>query len=193
MATTKYRRKRVFIDSRAQLMMAVEVVLHSLLLLVMLSFILFVPPFAAWFSSFNVAEHQEIAYSLWTMNIGKWPLLIGVAVFIGLVSILFSHHLLGPAYRFRVTLQRLIERDLTARVQLRKNDYLKEMEGSFNDLIDTLRSDITLTLAKMNRIKSALEQLEPAAQGLAEKDLALLQQIHQDSAQVREVLSRYKI
>jgi methyl-accepting chemotaxis protein len=188
-----WRRRRVFIDSRAQLMIAFEVVLHSLLLPVMISFILFVPPFAGWFSRNTVEEHQGIAYLLWEMNLEKWPLFLGLAVFIGMVSILFSHHLVGPAYRFRVTLQSLTNRDLTAQVRLRKHDYLKEMEAPFNQLIGTMRADIGLTVEKMRSIEQALAEIEPAVKSLPEKELNLLRRIHGDSAKVREVLSNYKV
>lgn len=188
-----WRRRRVFIDSRVQLMIAFEVVLHSLLLPVMISFILFVPPFAGWFSKSTVEEHQGIAYLLWEMNAQKWPLFIALALFVGLVSVLFSHHLVGPAYRFRMTLQSLIDRDLTAVVRLRRHDYLCEMEAPFNELIAALRSDIGLTMDKMRAIEQALGEIEPAAKSLPARELGLLRQIHTDSARVREVLSRYKI
>lgn len=187
-----FRRKKKFIDSKAQLLIAFEIILHSLLFLVLLSFVLFVPPFASWFSNQSISEHQAIAYSLWQMNFSKWPLFIGLAMFVGLISILFSHHLVvGPSYRIRTVIGSLIERDLTKLLKLRRNDYLKEIEQPFNEMVHRLRTDISLTIDKIKKIEAQLEELESKSD-LSEGAKVLLENIRQDGKEVRLALAEYK-
>ncbi len=188
-----FRRRKKFIDSKAQLMIAVEIILHSLLLPIMLAFILFVPPFAGWFSDAPIEKHQEMAYALYDLNTDKWPLLIGIILFIGLVSILFSHHIVGPAYRFKEVLKKLINRDLTCQVRLRKNDYLKDIEDGFNNLILRLRTDIRLTKEKMLQIQRDLDRLAGSAQSMSQNEKNLLKEIREKTKAVHEALSAYKI
>ena len=57
----------------------------------------------------------------------KWNALfiILLTIFFGLVTILFSHRVTGPAYRLTKSMRRLMEGDYSFRVTLRKRDYLQ--------------------------------------------------------------------
>lgn len=87
-------------------------------------------------------DHLAIAKDLFYLNIKKWPLFIGLAIFIGVVSILFSHHIVGPAYRFRKTLENLNERNLSSGIHFRKWDYFHDIQTELNRHIRCLREDV---------------------------------------------------
>ena len=53
-------------------------------------------------------------------------------------SIVFSHRIAGPVYRFEQTLDKLIKGEDAEYIQLRKGDELKGLAGRLNELIHTL-------------------------------------------------------
>jgi hypothetical protein len=136
------RRTHKFINSWAQLSIALEVILHAVLLVALIGLILFAPPFVEMFSQYSAEDHQAIARELVHLNAGKWPLFAFLAFFIGIVSILFSHHIVGPAYQLGRVLDRLKERDLDVAVKFRKWDYLSEVQDGFNQAVTCWREDI---------------------------------------------------
>ena len=89
------RRTRKFINSWAQLSIAMEVVLHAILLVALIALILFAPPFVEMFSEYSAADHQAIAKELLHLNAGKWPLFLFLAVFIGPALLFVKAGVLG--------------------------------------------------------------------------------------------------
>ena len=122
--------------------MAMEIVLHALLLVALISLILFAWPFANMLSPYSLEDHQAIAKELFLLNYSKWPLFLALAFFVGLVSILFSHHIAGPSYKFERALGELNERNLSVKITLRKWDYLKEIQNGLNSFITRYRDDL---------------------------------------------------
>ena len=72
---------------------------------------------------------------------------INSMMIIGIVSILFSHHIVGPTYRLRRVLTHLKNRDLNLRVKFRKWDYFSDLEEEMNHVISAWKEDMT-TVAK---------------------------------------------
>src|SRR5262245_6523955 len=124
----KNRRSHKFIDRWAQIRIAGEVVLYAVTYLALVSMILFVPPFVTMFSSYSSDDHQAIAKELFYLNYTKWPLFLGLALFVGLASILFSHRIVGPGQQLQKGLHELTEGNFSFRLKLRKWDFLKELQ-----------------------------------------------------------------
>jgi len=186
--TTERRRKK-FINSWAQLSIAAEVVLHSLLLLTLVALILFAPPFVTMFSDFSLEDHQAIAKELFFLNSAKWPLFAALALFVGLISILFSHHLVGPAFKFRRALGELSERNLVAIVKLRKWDYFQEVEEELNKHVARLKDDLEAIRSHQERasqtLRDAKGQLGSKA-GEIENELEAIRQVVRNYVGLKE-------
>ena len=95
----KDQRKRKFVDLKTQALIALEVMLHALILPILIIIFLSIDPFSTMFSSHTAEEHFIAAKDLLTMNLGKWPLLILLILFVGFLSVVFSHHIAGPGLR----------------------------------------------------------------------------------------------
>jgi hypothetical protein len=176
---TKERRTQKFINRSQQIRIAAEIVLHSLLFLALVCLILFAPPFATMFSNhslYSLEDHQGIAKDLFILNATKWPLFIGLALFIGVVSILFSHHIAGPTYHVHRVISELKDRNLAVRVRFRKWDYLSELEAGFNQAIVLWQEDIqalsNATAGLSGIIRDTKAQLPPEKAKELEKQLA---------------------
>jgi signal transduction histidine kinase len=64
--------------------------------------------------------------------------IVPVIFVIAASSIVFSHRIAGPIYRFEQTLDKLIKGEDTEYIQLRKGDELKGLAVRLNELIGTL-------------------------------------------------------
>jgi methyl-accepting chemotaxis protein len=55
-----------------------------------------------------------------------------------IMFIYYSHRIAGPAINFKNTFNKIKSGDKSARVSLRKNDYLKELADEFNNMMDSM-------------------------------------------------------
>ncbi|MFH1018066.1 MAG: hypothetical protein V1798_07785 [Pseudomonadota bacterium] len=140
----KERRTHKFINRNLQIRIAGEIILHSILFLALVCLLLFAPPFVTWFSNYSIDDHQAIAKELFILNASKWPLFLLLAIFLGIVSVLFSHHIAGPMYHVSRVIGELKARNLAARVRFRKWDYLSDLEAGFNESIAVWQEDVRL-------------------------------------------------
>ena len=60
-----------------------------------------------------------------------FPIIFVIVAF----SIIFSHRIAGPIYRFEQTLDKLIQGEDVEYIRLRKNDELKGLAAKLNELI----------------------------------------------------------
>lgn len=181
------RRKRKLISNWAQLLIAVEVVLHALLLVALISLFLFAEPFMTMFSDYSADDHTAIAKELFHLNASKWPLFILLAIFTGFVSVLFSHHIVGPIQQLTHVLKDLGDRKLSAKVKFRKSDYLMEIETQLNTAISRWKEDITLLKTQINRLKESLDRFR-----FSPKQKEKAEEIQETIASMNQVLRMYE-
>lgn len=74
-------------------------------------------------------------------------------------SLLLSHRLAGPIYRFEKSAEEVAKGDLTHKVFLRTRDELVDFRDSFNAMVDTLRGKVAGDVACAFRAKKQLEEL----------------------------------
>ncbi len=153
---TKERRTHKFINQRMQIRIAGEVILHAVLLVALICLLLFAPPFVTMFSNYSIDDHQAIAKELFILNASKWPLFACLAIFLGFISILFSHHIAGPIYHVGRVTQELRARNLAARVRFRKWDYLSDLEIGFNGAIERWQEDMRFVVSCLKEVKGQL-------------------------------------
>jgi len=78
--------------------------------------------------------------SLFDIPIGYLLMLLVLnGAFFFMLSVLFSHRIAGPIINITRCIYQVQEGDLTTQISLRKADYLKEIEGSLNDLTQDLQ------------------------------------------------------
>lgn len=86
-----------------------------------------------------------------------------VSIALGLATIfmtlLVSHKIAGPLYRFRQTFKELAQGNFTNQVRLRKDDQLHEVAGEFNQMINAIRVQVHEAHAAIDVIKSDIESI----------------------------------
>ena len=74
-------------------------------------------------------------------------------------SLLLSHRVAGPIYRFERSADEVAQGDLTHKVFLRQRDELVELRDSFNAMVDSLRGKVAGDVACAFRARKQLEDL----------------------------------
>jgi len=57
-----------------------------------------------------------------------------------LISLIFSHRIAGPLYQLKIACEKIAQGDKKVRVKFRENDEFKDLEKSFNNMLDKIDS-----------------------------------------------------
>lgn len=183
----KDQRKKGLVDLWLQLQIAAEAILLSLLLPISIGVIVYVPPFVEWLSNApgqtpdeKILYHQEVVSNLVLFNWTKWPMFLLALVFIGILSMIFSHHVIGPLVKLRSHLKQLLSKDLSRELRFRKGDIdiLMEIQNQFNQLTGDFRSSL-------EAIREEADALRKAKQNPDE--------IEERAAKIQEIIGKYGV
>ncbi|MFQ5586231.1 MAG: hypothetical protein ACE5GF_05340 [Thermodesulfobacteriota bacterium] len=137
MAKKGYKRRRYLVHE-IQKKYAVIIALLLTVYTVLLALFLFVPPAIKLISDVSLREKGEAATRFLVLAEHLWPAIIASIVIIAIISIVITHRLAGPLYRFEATAQRIIDGDLSTRIKLREKDDLARFAELFNQAIDNI-------------------------------------------------------
>lgn len=177
-------RKSKLVDVNLQLLIAIEILLHSFMWFAFIIMIVYVAPLATMFSNLSLEAHQDAVGTLIEININKWPLLIIAAVLVALVTVLFSHRIVGPYFKVAKLMREYAGGDLRSQFYLRKHDYFQELTPIINNLVDRLNNDL-------GAARKELAELERQAQGL--KDESAKRSIQERLAALQQALAAYQL
>lgn len=89
-----------------------------------------------------------------------WFFLVTAGVFIAIVSMLLTHRVAGPLYRFEKTFEAMSERDLSWKVVLRAKDEAKQTAARLNEAGETIGRDLREILARSEEVDRLLEEMQ---------------------------------
>jgi len=142
MATRPYKRRRILIESYQYRLLFINLLYFCTILLIFAA-ALFLPLILQLRKgSTSVIEQGELAGQFLALHARVWPAMLVVFVLLALHSILVSHKIAGPLYRFRKVFGAVARGDLSVRANLRKGDYLGKESESLNEMIASLRAKI---------------------------------------------------
>ena len=157
------RRRRIIIDNFQYRLLTVNLVYFFTILLIFAA-ALFLPLIVQLHSeALPLIEKHEVASQFLSLHARVWPAIFVVFVLLAIHSVLVSHRIAGPIYRFRTTLKAITQGDLTVRATLRTNDYFQREADIIYDMIASLST----------RIKGIEEQSGEVVAGLAELKKAI--------------------
>lgn len=81
-----------------------------------------------------------------------WPVLLAVVGILVLQAIRSSHRVAGPLYRFRLVFDALAEGNLTARLHIRADDYLRDEAAACDRAIQALHSKVSVLQDEVDRL-----------------------------------------
>jgi methyl-accepting chemotaxis protein len=106
-------------------------------------------------------------------------IIVGVATVF--LTVLISHRIAGPAYRFKQVLSSLGKRDFSGQCRIRRKDYLQDVAFAMNDMMASVRKALAAVDGSLARLKSTMESATNGAGGeglkALKKELAELENI----------------
>jgi HAMP domain-containing protein len=112
-------------------------------------------------------------------------------VFIGIV---YSHRVAGPLYRLRRIAEEVSGGNLAIEVRLRKNDIVKPLADSVNDMLESYRQRRIKILVSVERMQAEVRQLESALKDNdGRKIAASVSALISESSEVESVFKGLKL
>lgn len=159
--------------------------------------------FAIILSLFS-AKTVTVMYNSYGLQLGKTPVMIfreilaahwliivlaGIVVVIG--SMLFTHRIAGPLFKFERTLDRMITKDFSFTIYLRQNDEEKELAEKINHLLNML-SDNLGEVKQINReLLATLGNI--SQQGMEADSASAMKRASSLAGRQQEILDGFKV
>jgi hypothetical protein len=122
-------------------------------------------------STVSLAERETAAYQMLALHERVWfaiPALVALCI---LHSIVVSHRIAGPLYRFKQTLARLAGGEVPDSVSIRRHDYLRQEAEIMHEMVHSLRQRVTAIHLGYGRAGATLPRLIDAI-GRGDRDEA---------------------
>jgi methyl-accepting chemotaxis protein len=127
--------------------------------------VLFLPPMLQLRSATSFEENAQVAVAFLFLHSRVWPALLLVLGLLAFHSVVVSHRIAGPLYRFQRVWTAMAEGDLSIRAKLRTNDYLKQEAEVMNEMIEALAARIRGVQAQATVVRAAFDDLRRARTG----------------------------
>jgi methyl-accepting chemotaxis protein len=105
---------------------------------------------------------QEAAHQFLMFHTKLWLPALLLVCLLSLHTIVVSHRIVGPLYRFRRELKKIGDGNLFVHVKLRKNDYLTKESDAINKMVDALRTKIRNIESDQRSAHKVLVELQRA-------------------------------
>jgi methyl-accepting chemotaxis protein len=191
----KNRRKRYIVDKRLQyrLLMYNGIYLLVIILAIGAGLVL---PLALELSNpdLSLAQKGEAVSKILYLQSRLSPILLIVILILIAHSVVVSHRIAGPLYRFRSTFNQVAQGDLSRVTRIRKGDFLLNEQAKIEEMIEALRS-------RLHHIKNEHAVMERSLQSLAEYPLgasneelaALIAQLKEDNSRLKKELEYFRL
>jgi methyl-accepting chemotaxis protein len=179
MPTRPYKRRHILIESYQYRLLVINLLYFCIILLIFAA-ALFLPLILKLRSGgASVLEQGELAGQFLALHSRVWPAMLVVFVLLALHSIVVSHRIAGPLYRFRKVFGAVAGGDLSVRANLRKGDYLGKESESLNEMIASLRAKVESIRGHHGEMQTVLTALgQSIDRGSIEDTHRLLEELH---------------
>jgi len=193
MATRPYKRRRILIESYQYRLLFINLLYFCTILLIFAA-ALFLPLILQLRKgSASIIEQGELAGQFLALHARVWPAMLIVFVLLALHSILVSHRIAGPLYRFRSIFGAVASGDLFVRAKLRKGDYLGKESESLNEMIASLRAKIESIQSHHVETQTVLTALKRSIErGSIEDMQRQLEELHVQMEELKASIGQFR-
>jgi methyl-accepting chemotaxis protein len=175
----KLRRKRYLIDKKLQLRLLVYNIIYFLIIVSVIGVGLFLPLVIELSDgNLDIMQQGVVADKILYLHSRLGPVLLVIFLVFGVHSLLVSHKIAGPLYRFRATFQQVAEGDLSKVIGIRKGDFLLNEQAKIEEMISALRAKLSIVKREQAVIERVVNQLgqESAQSGDLKRSIAALEE-----------------
>ena len=136
------RRRRFLIDPLQYKLLAVNIAYLTIAIFLFLVAVFF-PVILSLYRDSTFEQSAAASTEFLSLHKRIWPAVPVALILISLHSILISHRIAGPLYRFRNVFDRVKRGDLSVRAGVRNKDYLRREADTINSMIEGLAENVT--------------------------------------------------
>lgn len=187
MQKQKFRRRQIIVDRNLQFRFVFSIMLIMVILFAILGTLLIFGSSAEMAGSIyrklaQIKNTKEL-YMGMTVRFSFLVLLVGFII-ISIRFLIFSHRIVGPLYRFRQSLVKLGEGDLTLKVHFREKDELKDIAQLFTDTVSRLNGKVRIIRKETKNMAQVLSRRKLSATDL--------EKLSEANRRITEILSQLK-
>ncbi|MBW1643500.1 MAG: methyl-accepting chemotaxis protein [Deltaproteobacteria bacterium] len=123
------------------------------------------------------------------------PTIIAMFVLIFIHQVILTNRIFGPLVNFNHTFKKMAEGDLTRKVEIRAEDYMKWDSQNINHMIEGLSSIVTRTSVSNDKLIESIGKVKKRVDDIKTRDQVLeaLELLKREAENVKEGLSRFKL
>jgi len=160
------RRTRILISTLQYRLLLVNLAYFGVIVLALVGLLLLPPLLRLRTAPLDAsAENLAAANEFLVLHARLWPALLIVLALLALHSVIVSHRIAGPLYRFRRVFEAVAAGDLSVRARLRKHDYLMPEADALNEMLEALAARVAGLEEEAQAVRAALADLERARNG----------------------------
>jgi methyl-accepting chemotaxis protein len=157
-------RRRILISTFQYRLLVVNFFYYCAIVLIVAG-VLFLPPMWQLRSATSFEESEHVAVAFLFLHARLWPALLLVLGLLAFHSVIVSHRIAGPLYRFERIWTAMAAGDLSVRARLRKSDYLKREAAVMNEMIAALAARISDLDAQIAAVRASFDDVRRAREG----------------------------
>jgi len=81
-------------------------------------------------------------------------------IFVFLLTIIFSHRIIGPVNRFKELVDKIRGGDFSTRIHLREHDEFKGLADSIDELLNKFEEDFNILKEKINELENSAKEVK---------------------------------
>ena len=156
----KYRRKRYIVDRKLQFRLLIYNGIYFLIITAAIWGGLFLPLVLDLSNpALSISEQGEAASKILYLHSRLGPVLLFVFLILGTHSVLVSHKIAGPLYRFKATFNQVAHGDLSRVDAIRKGDLLVSEQAKIEEMIGALGTRLKNVKKEHAAMEQALQKL----------------------------------
>jgi len=139
----------------------------------------------------NVARHSAVVFSL-TANAFVQAAALAL---IFLASLVMTHRISGPMYRFEKAAEKIAEGDLAFIINLREHDFMKPQAEGLNEAISAMRGKLAEATTYTAELKKKAADLERSlySDGMTQEQVSgIVKGMKSDIEGIKDSLSHFK-
>ncbi len=138
-------------------------------------------------------QKQQASTQFLSLHTRLWPAILVLFGLLTVHTVIVSHRVAGPLYRFRKAFQAIAGGDLSRHVTIRKNDYLTKEAREINDMTASLRSHVEKSASATEQALDALSRLRDSAEASGSAEVnRLAGHLEAHLARVQEELTFFR-
>ena len=166
------RRRKFIVDKSLQIRLLLYNGIYFMVIVLAIGIALFLPLYFEFTNpNLTTAQLVEVANRVLYLHNKLWTVILAVFAILGIHSILISHRIAGPLYRFRMTFQDIIDGNLSRFIRIRKGDYLVNDQTKIEEMIHMLISKLNMIKGEQSSIEKTLDEILKNPLLQKEKDL----------------------